>query len=301
MGFYKTLAIVAEQIEPMITKYNRKFGNRPLPEKLRLKLITPPSGNPKLGKSSILNCGLFLSAAEIAEGESNCKWSTESCRANCIVYTGRAEFIPSINRARINRTLLYRNNFDQFLDRFCSDLVKIRHYQLASGTPVAFRFNGTTDLDWSHLRAIIPNYWNWNFYDYTKRPLALSRPILKWAHLTYSLDCSFAPNMRVARAWIRECRNIAVIFRKKPTLNFPSFLKFIVDGREIVRPVVDGDRTDLRFTDPAGCVVGLRAKGRLRRDRSLFALPNSRNLVVDLDNCKVTDGEEQLLDNSDLV
>jgi hypothetical protein len=32
-------------------------------------------------------------------------------------------------------------------------------------------------------------------------------------------------------------------------------------GGQLV-PVIDGDKTDLRFTDPTPCIVGLRAKGR---------------------------------------
>ena len=37
-------------------------------------------------------------------------------------------------------------------------------------------------------------------------------------------------------------------------------------------PVIDGDATDLRFTDPRGVIVGLLAKGRGRRDESGFAI-----------------------------
>lgn len=34
--------------------------------------------------------------------------------------------------------------------------------------------------------------------------------------------------------------------------------------------VIDGDESDLRFLDPASVIVGLRAKGRARKDRSGF-------------------------------
>jgi len=38
------------------------------------------------------------------------------------------------------------------------------------------------------------------------------------------------------------------------------------------RPVVNGDETDLRFLDVSGVVVGLKAKGRARRDVSGFVV-----------------------------
>jgi hypothetical protein len=40
-------------------------------------------------------------------------------------------------------------------------------------------------------------------------------------------------------------------------------------------PVIDGDRDDLRFLDPAPCIVALKAKGAgARRDTTGFVLPN---------------------------
>jgi hypothetical protein len=37
-------------------------------------------------------------------------------------------------------------------------------------------------------------------------------------------------------------------------------------------PVVDGDETDLRFIDPTHVIVGLRAKGDAKKDRSGFVV-----------------------------
>jgi hypothetical protein len=38
------------------------------------------------------------------------------------------------------------------------------------------------------------------------------------------------------------------------------------------RPVIDGDEHDLRFLDPSGVVVGLRAKGKARKQRGGFVV-----------------------------
>lgn len=44
----------------------------------------------------------------------------------------------------------------------------------------------------------------------------------------------------------------------------PTHYTITSGGRFATAPVIDGDLTDLRFTDPVGCIVGLRAKGRAR-------------------------------------
>jgi len=38
------------------------------------------------------------------------------------------------------------------------------------------------------------------------------------------------------------------------------------------REVIDGDLTDLRFLDPIGCIVGLKAKGKAKHDTTGFVV-----------------------------
>jgi hypothetical protein len=38
------------------------------------------------------------------------------------------------------------------------------------------------------------------------------------------------------------------------------------------QPVWNGDETDLRFLDPAGHIIGLKAKGRARKDTTGFVV-----------------------------
>jgi hypothetical protein len=40
----------------------------------------------------------------------------------------------------------------------------------------------------------------------------------------------------------------------------------------MLRRVIDGDRTDLRFLDPSGVIVGLYAKGNAKKDTSGFVV-----------------------------
>ena len=61
-------------------------------------------------------------------------------------------------------------------------------------------------------------------------------------------------------------RNVAVVFRSKALRD-----SFIASGWNGTR-VIDGDRTDMRFADPRGVVVGLYAKGKARSDTSGFVI-----------------------------
>jgi len=44
------------------------------------------------------------------------------------------------------------------------------------------------------------------------------------------------------------------------------------DHVPVTYKVIDGDQDDLRFLDPDGVIVGLKAKGQARKDTSGFVL-----------------------------
>lgn len=53
--------------------------------------------------------------------------------------------------------------------------------------------------------------------------------------------------------------NVAAVFKEVP---------FTYMGR----PVINGDETDLRFLDPKGVIVGLKAKGKAKKDTTGFVI-----------------------------
>ena len=71
--------------------------------------------------------------------------------------------------------------------------------------------------------------------------------------------CAMAhmPNDAFASAWLNNGGNIAVIFDTKKGEELPAFFWG--------RPVVDGDKSDLRFLDADNVVVGLRSKGKAKK------------------------------------
>ncbi len=82
--------------------------------------------------------------------------------------------------------------------------------------------------------------------------------------------CAMAhmPNDAHAIAWLNNGGNIAVVFDTKKGEELPtSFWS---------RPVVDGDKTDLRFLDANNVVVGLRSKGNAKKAAPAEVWPAAR-------------------------
>jgi hypothetical protein len=132
-------------------------------------------------------------------------------------------------------------------------------------TPV-IRLNGTSDILWetipvdgaSSIMALFPDI---QFYDYTKVYKRVMRPLPGNYHLSLSYsEASQKYALTTRTVTDQSAINLVVVFRKELPETFA--------GRE----VVNGDESDLRFLDPPGVVVGLKAKGRARKDTSGFVI-----------------------------
>jgi hypothetical protein len=71
-------------------------------------------------------------------------------------------------------------------------------------------------------------------------------------------------NEDIADCFIKRGGNVAVVFSTKKKDALPETY--------LGAPVIDGDTHDLRFLDPRGVVVGLRAKGKAKTSRSDFVV-----------------------------
>jgi hypothetical protein len=117
-----------------------------------------------------------------------------------------------------------------------------------------FRLNGTSDLSWEkytiHDKNIFELFPNVQFYDYTK---VLGRKVkhIPNYHLTFSK--ADGNDSDVAEALMQGMSVVAVY-------------------DEIPAGVPSADETDLRFLDPKGVMLGLKAKGRAKKDYSGFVI-----------------------------
>lgn len=134
----------------------------------------------------------------------------------------------------------------------------------------AVRLNGTSDLPWENVKGadgktIMEQYPNVQFYDYTKNPSRMDQYIKggmpKNYHLTFSRsETNDAATMQI----LKDGGNAAVVFDTKRGRPLPTEW----NGYK----VIDGDETDVRFLDDKSTVIGLRAKGKAKKDTTGFVL-----------------------------
>jgi hypothetical protein len=198
---------------------------------------------------------LYLAPAETS-GAQMCAHSSLGCRLGCLNTSGRGVF-KATQRARIKKTRWLLRDRAGFVAQLRKDIQALERKAKREGLVPCVRLNGTSDLPWlAHQMA--DEFKHIQFYDYTKHPAPWSRE--RWNyHLTFSLS-----EINEQDAWSALLRgvSVAVVFKVKKGKQLPRVY--------MGHPVIDGDRDDLRFLDDRAVIVGLRAKGRAKRDCTGF-------------------------------
>jgi hypothetical protein len=202
---------------------------------------------------------LYLAPANEAGRGNTCPGSTAGCRKACLYGAGRAAIFPKVKEARIRKTHLMYDNPELFRDFLRKDIQSLVRKAGKAGMRPAIRINGTSDIPKLAMQfaAEFPTV---QFYDYTK----LDRP---WERVrdNYSVTYSYSgENRSKAIAALKNGINVSVVFDTKKGKALPETW----NGYS----VIDGDLHDLRFIDPKGVVVGLRAKGDAKQDELGFVV-----------------------------
>lgn len=197
------------------------------------------------------------------------------CREACLVSAGRAAFTPGIGAARAGRTRLFFGNRDVFMSLLIVEIKALVRKAEKSGMIPAIRLNGTSDINWANVTHngmnIFEQFPTVQFYDYTKSPAIIraSTGVDNW-HVTASYSAADAKySSMITAAADKHNASIAVVFRNG---NMPKTF--------LGRTVIDGDKTDLRFLDESGVVVGLKAKGQAKKDTSGFVVDIPQGLIA---------------------
>lgn len=190
------------------------------------------------------------------KGVNLCPKASQGCTAACLNTAGRGKF-NSVQKARIAKADYFVNDREAFLEQLHRELLDFSRYARLRGKKPAVRLNGTTDILWEVLldMSLYPEI---QFYDYTKYQTRPKAERLPNYHLTYSRKETDDPAVVPA---VLHRMNVAVVFADKALPK--SYLG---------HPVIDGDKTDLRFLDPTGVIVGLAAKGEAKKDTSGFVV-----------------------------
>jgi hypothetical protein len=228
------------------------------------------TANPKIQKGTAkgyLSFILHLAPADLS-GRETCPKRTAGCTSACLNTAGRGgmfkrgETTNVIQKARIRKTKYFFEDRDMFMSDLVSDIFKAIKFAKKQGLTPVFRLNGTSDLSWEKYDTGLggypdPDFMNVfdvfpdvQFYDYTK---VLGRKVSKYKnyHLTFSK--ADGNDSDVAEALLQGMSVVAV-YDKVPA-GVPS-----------------ADEDDLRFLDPKGVMLGLKAKGRAKKDYTGFVI-----------------------------
>ena len=190
------------------------------------------------------------------------------CSEACLIKAGRGA-MNSVFKGRQRKTDWFNTDRSGFMAQLVTDLEKFVTYCAKRNLLPAQRLNGTTDIRWELIPvtrngvkygSIFEAFTEVQFYDYTK---IANRRVghLPNYHLTFSYSAASPAYLRQCEIALSRGMNIAVVWRDADKIP-QSFL-----GRD----VIDGDKTDMRFTDPNGVIVGLYAKGKQAKlDQSGF-------------------------------
>lgn len=215
-------------------------------------LLTPPDGNLKVSKNVRATVGLALAPADASGPWNTCDRYTRDCRASCVLVTAGKGSVPNVVKARRVRTEFLASDPQSFVTILARELERATVKYGAVG----FRPNVASDLRWESIAPTLLTLPGVHAYDYTKWNPVTDRDTLDGRYrIVYSL--SERPGSdTVAREYLSNGGTVAVVFAVKRTGDLPDTWNGF--------PVVDGDLTDDRTTDPRGSVVGLRAKGSAR-------------------------------------
>ena len=197
-------------------------------------------------------------APAASSGREVCPKRSPGCTAACLNTAGHGK-MHKVQAGRLRKTLMYHEDRAGFMDQLIWDINAGRRKADREGVTPVFRLNGTSDIPWERVRVARKNLFEIfpavQFYDYTK---ILNRKVSAYPnyHLTFSR--SENNDRDVARA-IAAGMNVAVVFRELPE----TYLDL---------PVINADEDDLRFLDPKNVIMGLKAKGRARKDVSGFVI-----------------------------
>lgn len=169
-----------------------------------------------------------------------------------------------VQNARIAKTQMLFSDREIFLSLLLEEYVRLERRAKKEGLIPVVRLNGTSDLPWEKFKvsgkSLMESYPDLQHYDYTKIFSRMVKFLKGNFPSNYYLLFSLSEtNEKQARQVLALGGSVAVVFQ--------SGLPDTFWGYE----VVNGDEHDIRsLQGQVGKVVGLKAKGRARKDTSGF-------------------------------
>lgn len=227
------------------------------------RILTHEASNKKLAKGAgkgYYTVGVSLAPYNLS-GRNVCPAASEGCKVLCLNTAGNGMY-SSVQAGRIRKTQAFFADRPAFLRQLRHELRLAQRKADKLGVKLACRLNVLSDIVWEKLDpALFAEFPDVVFYDYTK--LANRRNLPTNYTLTFSR--TEHTSVDTIAGLLYAGQNVAVVFDTARTKALPETWQGF--------PVIDGDTSDLRFTDPKGVIVGLRAKGRARMARFVQTVP----------------------------
>lgn len=224
---------------------------------MALPLFTKDIDNVKLAKSKdtkYLSIGLFLSPhKQNSRGRNLCPYASASCVRACLNTAGRAQVFPVVLEGRKRKTEIYLDNPRAFRETLAREIESNDRRAKKLKKKLIVRLNGTSDIDYPH--EFFERFPSIQFYDYTKNPHRMRKFLSGTLPKNYYLTFSYSgENWADCKTFLDMGGTVTVVY------SLPNFPKTYQGYK-----VIDGDKTDLRFLDPRGVIVGLKAKGLAKK------------------------------------
>lgn len=228
------------------------------------RLLSDGSTNAKTSKNEIKTFILYIAPFnQNNKGINLCPMASKGCAAACLFTAGRGKF-SNVKQSRINKANLYVNDRETFLNLLGYEIQKEIYKAIKGNYKIAFRLNGTSDLDFVGMLksknifdySLTPS--NVIFYDYTK----ILGKCLKYKNdKKYIL--TFSRSEENQNDWLKALeQNITT------SVVFGNYIPKEYKGKK----VIDGDKSDIVMLKNQGYILGLKAKGDAKKDKSNFVI-----------------------------
>lgn len=232
-----------------------------------MKLLSVDNVKTRKGESQGYLTAVLHLAPHTLSGSNMCPKASAGCSATCLNTAGKG-VNPHIQLSRIRRTEEYLADRDGFMKKLRADLRTLARKADREGLRPAARLNATSDQPKLAMK-MAEEFPGIQFYDYTKIKEVFAMP---WPTNYYATFSRSETNADECVEILESGFNVAAVFEHRPAY---------YEGYE----VLNGDRSDLRFLDKRGCVVGLSAKGRGKRDKTGFVIRDRSTMIQEEVRC----------------
>jgi len=223
-----------------------------------MKLLSTTNTKIKKGeKFGWTTFGLSLAPANLS-GKQLCPHRSKGCELACLNTAGMGVF-SNVQEARIAKSKYLIEEKNSFVAQLKKELIAAEKKSKKLGMKIAVRLNVLSDLPWYNMIEM-SEYPNIQFYDYTPNVSRMIQFLRGELPENYHLTFSRKENNQSKVELIASMGgNIAAVFDTLP-------------DTYLGKKVIDGDETDLRFMDDKNVIVGLKAKGKGKKDTSGFVI-----------------------------